>query len=74
MEYELTIEALADLPEERYALFDIRDEISFEYGTIPGAENAPDILSRAGNGLLPRAKKPVLFCILSLLQLAKQAV
>ena len=63
MEYELTIEALADLPEERYALFDIRDEISFEYGTIPGADNAPDILSRAGNGLLPRAKKPVLFCM-----------
>ncbi len=63
MEYELTIEALADLPEERYALFDIRDEISFEYGTIPGAENAPDILSRAGNGLLPRAKKLVLFCM-----------
>ena len=63
MEYELTIEALADFPEERYALFDIRDEISFEYGTIPGAENAPDILSRAGNGLLPRAKKPVLFCM-----------
>ena len=55
MEYELTIEALADLPEERYALFDIRDEISFEYGTIPGAENAPDILSLASNGLLPRA-------------------
>ena len=63
MEYELTIEALADLPEERYALFDIRDEISFEYGTIPGAENAPDILSSAGNGLLPRAKKLVLFCM-----------
>ena len=28
MEYELMIEALADLPEERYALFDIRDEIT----------------------------------------------
>ena len=63
MKYELTIEALADLPEESYALFDIRDEISFEYGTIPGAENAPDILSRAGNGLLPKNKKLILFCM-----------
>ncbi len=63
MEYELTIEALADLPEERYALFDIRDESSFEYGTIAGTESMPDILLRAENGLLPKNKKLILFCI-----------
>ncbi len=63
MEYELTIEKLADLPAGTYTLCDIRDGISFEYGTIGGAENVPDILSRAENGTLPRDKKLILFCM-----------
>ena len=62
-DYELTIEELADLPEGKYALYDIRDGISFEYGTIAGAESAPDILSRAENSLLPGDKKLILFCM-----------
>lgn len=63
MEYEMTIEELADIPEGRYALYDIRDGISFEYGTIGGAESAPDILSRAESNSLPRDKKLILFCM-----------
>ncbi|MCR5390047.1 MAG: ATPase [Lachnospiraceae bacterium] len=63
MEFELTIEELADLSAGTYLLYDIRDGISFEYGTIPDAQSAPDILSDAENNLLPKDKKLVLFCM-----------
>ncbi len=63
MENELTIEEVADLPEETYTLYDIRDSVSFEYGTISKAESAPDILALAENGDLPKGKKLVLFCM-----------
>ena len=63
MEFELTIEELADLSAGTYLLYDIRDGISFEYGTIPDAKSAPDILSDAANDLLPKDKKLVLFCM-----------
>ena len=36
---ELSLTQLADLPEGSYLLIDTRDEISYEYGTIEGAEN-----------------------------------
>ena len=64
---------LADLPEGTYELIDIRDQSSFEYSTMPGAVNIPDILQRAAAqaldkekgeaGLLPADKKLVLFCM-----------
>ena len=63
MEFELTIEELADLSAGTYLLYDIRDGISFEYGTIPEAKSAPDILSDAEKNLLPKDKKLVLFCM-----------
>ena len=62
-EYSITIEQLADLPESTYVLYDIRDEISFSYGTIPGAENPSDIIGQAENDILPNDKKIILFCM-----------
>lgn len=63
MSDELTIEELADLPQGTYALYDIRDGISFTYGTISGAVSAPEILSLADANALPKDKKLVLFCM-----------
>ena len=56
---EITIEELADLPEESYVLYDIRSEISHSYGTIPRSLSAPDIMGME----LPRERKLVLFCM-----------
>ena len=61
--HEMTIEQLADLPEGTYALYDIRDSISYSYGTIPGCENASDIVWMAEQKLLPADRKIVLFCM-----------
>ena len=41
-EREITLEALADLPESAYVLYDVRDAVSHAYGTIPGAAGLPD--------------------------------
>ncbi len=60
---EITIEQLADLPEGKYILYDIRDEISFSYGSIPGAKHLSDIVSFAKDGKLPKDKKLILFCM-----------
>ena len=61
--HELTIEQLADMPESTYALYDIRDDISFSYGTIPGCESANDIVTLAEQKRLPADKRIVLFCM-----------
>ena len=34
---EITIEELADIHPSLYRLCDVRDEVSFRYGSIPGA-------------------------------------
>ena len=60
---EMTLEELADQPAGTCALYDIRDDISFSYGTVPGAESMPDILAAAESGALPKEKKLVLFCM-----------
>ena len=60
---ELSLTQLADLPEGSYLLIDTRDEISYEYGTIEGAENVPDVIAAAREGSLPRDRKLVLFCM-----------
>ena len=60
---EITIEQLADLPESTYVLYDIRDSISYSYGTIAGAENLRDITEQVEKNLLPRDKKIILFCM-----------
>ncbi len=61
--FNITIEELADLPEATYILYDIRDDISYSYGTIPGAESKRDIAASAEDGELPKDKKLILFCM-----------
>ncbi len=61
--YELDINEIADLPEGSYLLVDIRDETSFEYGSMEAAVNIPDIINEAQNGVLPKNKKIILFCM-----------
>ncbi len=60
---EITLEELADLPESTYVLYDTRDEISWQYDTIPGADHVPDLWESARAGQLPMDKKIVLFCM-----------
>jgi len=60
---EITIEELADIHPSKYRLIDVRDEVSFEYGTMPGAENIPDIVAKADSGELGRDTGYVLFCM-----------
>ena len=60
---EITLEELADLPEETRLLIDTRDGISMTYGTIPGAVQLPDLEARAEDGTLPRDKQLILFCM-----------
>ena len=60
---EITVEELADLPAGSYLLCDIRDDISFTYGTIPGAASHPDILREGAEGRKKKNKKLVLFCM-----------
>ena len=62
-EREITLEALADLPESAYVLYDVRDAVSYAYGTVPGAASLPDPVKAAEDGALPRDKKLVLFCM-----------
>ena len=57
------MEQLYDMPKDEYALYDIRDGVSFSYGTIPGAVSAPDITERAQEGSLSKSVKAVLFCM-----------
>ena len=61
--FEITIEELADLPEGSFLLYDIRDDISFSYGSIPGAASCQDILDAGKRGDLPGDKKLILFCM-----------
>ena len=68
MEYTLT--QLADQPEGSYLLIDIRDEGSYDYGSIDGAVNMPDVLSEAQAGHLPRDRKLVLMCMHGLQSMA----
>ena len=49
---EITIEELADLHPSTYTLVDVRDDISFQYGTIPGAVQIPDLIKKAEDGTL----------------------
>ena len=60
---EISIEKLADIHPSEYRLIDIRDEISFQYGTIPGAEQISDIVSKAREGTLLKDLPYVLFCM-----------
>ena len=60
---EITLDRLTDMPEGSYVLIDIRDAISFEYGTLQGAVSEPDIMDAVFSDRLPRDRKIVLFCM-----------
>lgn len=59
--YTVTIEELLALPSDSYALYDVRGESAYSYGSIPHAVNCPDILSAADRGELPRDRQLILF-------------
>ena len=60
---EITLEELADLPEDTRLLIDTRDEISMSYGTIPGAVHIEDLEKQAESGGLPKDRQLILFCM-----------
>ena len=60
---EISLEELADIPEGARLLIDTRDEISMQYGTIPGAVHIPDLLEQAEQGKLAKDRRLILFCM-----------
>lgn len=60
---EITIEQLADIHPSLYRLCDVRDEISYRYGSIPGAECVENILDQAKEGNLDTDKSYVVYCM-----------
>lgn len=60
---EITIEQFADLPEGTSVLVDVRNAVSYDYGSIPGAIQIPDLLEQAEKGTLPNDKEYILFCM-----------
>ena len=57
MKDEITIEQLADLPAGTYRLVDVRNDVSFQYGTIPDAIQIPELLEMAKNAQLSDDKE-----------------
>ena len=60
---KITLEQVADLPAGTYTLLDVRDEVSFRYGTIPQAKHMPDVLRLAEKGTLDKTQQYILFCM-----------
>ncbi len=60
---EISLEELADLPEDTRLLVDVRDEVSMSYGTIPGAVRIPDLMEQAERNALPKDRRLILFCM-----------
>ena len=60
---EITIKELSDMAVGSYLLADVRDEISFGYGAIPGAVSMPNIVELAKEGTLAKDKKYILYCM-----------
>lgn len=53
---EITVEELAALPENEVELVDIRDEVAFERGSLPGAQNLNPLELQQGGYDLPEDK------------------
>lgn len=60
---EITIEELADIHPSLYKLCDVRDEVSYRYGSIPKAENISNIVELAEEGKLDKNISYVLYCM-----------
>ncbi len=61
----ITVRQLSDLPARSVVLADVRDAVSFQYGSIPGAVSMPEdeLFTAAEEGRLDREKQYVLFCM-----------
>lgn len=60
---EITIEELADIHPSLYRFCDVRDEVSYRYGSIPKAENVSNIVELAEEGKLDKNLSYVLYCM-----------
>ena len=60
---EITIEELADIHPSLYRFCDVRDEVSYLYGSIPKAENISNIVELAEEGKLDKNISYVLYCM-----------
>lgn len=60
---EITIEELADIHPSLYRFCDVRDEVSYSYGSIPKAENISNIVELAEEGKLDKNIAYVLYCM-----------
>ncbi len=60
---EITVEQLKQLAEYEYLLVDIRDEISYNHGYIPGAVNRSTEELMKEEEQLPRDRKIILYCM-----------
>lgn len=60
---EITIEELADIHPSLYRFCDVRDEVSYRYGSIPKAENISNIVELAEEGKLDKKISYVLYCM-----------
>lgn len=60
---EITIEELADIHPSLYRFCDVRDEVSYRYGSIPKAENISNIVELAEEGKLDKNISYVLYCL-----------
>lgn len=60
---EITIEELADIHPSLYRFCDVRDEVSYRYGSIPKAENISNIVELAEEGKLDKNISYILYCM-----------
>lgn len=60
---EITIEELADIHPSLYRFCDVRDEVSYRYGSIPKAENISNIVELTEEGKLDKNISYVLYCM-----------
>lgn len=60
---EITIEELADIHPSLYRFCDVRDEVSYRYGSIPKTENISNIVELAEEGKLDKNISYVLYCM-----------
>lgn len=61
-DYEISIEELKKTDKSTCLVVDIRDEISYNYGNIPGSVNIPLDKIKGDRSILPKNKKLVICC------------
>ena len=61
-DFEISIEELKKTDKNTCLVVDIRDEISYNYGNIPGSVNIPIDRIKSDRSILPKDKKLVICC------------